>query len=102
MLFRCITLIVLGFGRVGGLLWAFGLLDFWSAFRTRFVGYQDVLLLVGCWRAVNWLLLGFWRASGDVYISRSIFLFWWPWWVSAMPMVARVSFRLAFHWLLLV
>ena len=96
------TLIVLGFGRVGGLLRACGLLDFWLAFGTLFVGYQDVLLLVGCWRAFNWLLLGFWRASGDVYISRSLLLFWLPWWVSAMLMVAHVSFHLAFHWLLLV
>ena len=93
---------VLGFGRLCGLLWAFGLLDFWSAFGTPLVGYQDTLLLVGCWRAFNWLLLGFWRASGDAYISRSLFLFWWSWWVSVMLVVAHVSFRLSFNWHLLV
>ena len=75
---------MLSFGRVGGLLWAFGLLDFWSAFGTLLVGYQDILLLVGCWRSF-WLLLGFGRASGDVYISRSLFLTIadvFCWWVS--------------------
>ena len=61
---------VLGFGRLGGLLWAFGLLDVWSAVGIFLVCYQDVLLLVGCWRALNWLLLGFWWASGDVYVHR--------------------------------
>ena len=93
---------VLGFGRVGGLLWAFGLLDFWSSFGTVLVGNQDVLLLVGCWRAFDWLLLGFWWASGDAYISRSLLLFCWPWWVSIMLVVAHVSFCLAFHRHLLV
>ena len=44
---------VLGFGRVGGLLQAFRFLDFWSVFGTPFVGYQDILLLVGCWRSFN-------------------------------------------------
>ena len=70
---------VLGFGWLGVLLWAFGLSGFWYAFGTLLVGYQDVLLLAGSWRAFNWLLLGFWWASGDVFISWSLFLFWWPW-----------------------
>ena len=93
---------VLGFGRIGGLLRAFGFLDFCLASGILLVGHQDILLLVGFWRAFNWLLLGLWWGPGNVYISRSLLLFWLPWWVSAMLMVAHVSFHLAFHWLLLV
>ena len=88
---------MLSFGWVGGLLWAFGFLHFCLAFGTLLVGYQDILLLVGFWRAFNWLLLGLWWGSGDVYISRSLLLFWWPWWVSAVLVVAHVRLRLAFH-----
>ena len=88
---------MLSFGRVGGLLWACGFLDFCLAFGTLLVGYQDILLLVGFWRAFNWLLLGLWWGSGDVYSSRSLLLFWWPWWVSAVLVVAHVRLRLAFH-----
>ena len=63
---------MLSFSRVGGLLWAFGFLDFCLAFGTLLVGYQDILLLVGFWRAFNWLLLGLWWGS-VMFIFHGLF-----------------------------
>ena len=83
--------LVLGFGRVGGLLWAFGFLGFWVAFGTLLAAIE----IFSSWWAFGGLSISFWLAFGGhpvMFILHSVFCYfgglggillcWW-WLMSA-------------------
>ena len=83
--------LVLGFGRVGGLLWAFGFLGFWVAFGTLLAAIE----IFSSWWAFGGLSISFWLAFGGhpvMFIFHSVlcyfgglggFLLCWWWLMSA-------------------